>query len=44
MNVEGFERPPQGLISRLTFEGSKVTIKDSATTHDESWEITAEIQ
>ncbi len=44
MNVKGFERPPQGLISRLTFEGSRVTIKDSATTHDESWETTAEIQ
>jgi hypothetical protein len=44
MNVEDFGRPIIGLISRWTFEGSKVTIKDFATTHVESWEITANIQ
>jgi CubicO group peptidase (beta-lactamase class C family) len=44
MNVEDFERPLRGLISRMTFEGSKVTIKDFATTFDGAWEITAEIQ
>ena len=44
MNVEDFGRPPQGIVSWMTFEGSKVTIKDYATTFGGSWEITAEIQ
>ncbi len=44
LNVEDFERPPQGVVSQRTFEGSKVTLKDYASTYNGSWEITAEIQ